>query len=247
MSWWGQLLESRRLRPQTSAPGDGDDRASLALDDLTRAWFEAMFSMGERAAEREAEELARLRADPVRALAGLTAAYDQAAESDYAFRWALVYGVGQLKTAAGLPFLERILHDEIPPEQSDDVHHLSTVAEETSLRFQAIHGIAALASDSDSRAVAALLDQLTHRNYGVRVMAAQALLALPGRPVSKEDLRKRLPSEEADRVLEIRQTSVERIAPPVEPGARPSVPRPPGGESGSEFDGVERRPPRIGG
>jgi hypothetical protein len=247
MNWWKNLLEGRRLRPQTVALLDPRNGRSLEMSDSLRGWLAAAFSVGEGTKDREAEALGRLRADPERALAAVASAYEQAPEGDYAGRWALVYAASVLETPASLAFLERVLREPIPPERSNDIHHFSTVAEETSLRCRAIHGIAALASHADDPAVESLLNQLTHPSYTVRVTACQALRELPGRPVADDVIYRRLPAEEADRVFAVRRALVEEMVTPVEARARAAVPRPPGGESGREISRFgERRPPQIG-
>jgi hypothetical protein len=243
MSWWRALRESRRLRPQTVESIEPGQR--LEVSELLRLWLEAAFTEGEGAEQREAEALARLRAGTERALSDIVSAYDQAREDDYALRWALVYGAGQLGIGASLGFLERVLEAEIPPERSNDIHLFSTVAEETSLRCQAVRGISSLASAGNDDARASLLTQLSHASDTVRVIACQVLRGLPGKPVADEEIRRRLPPEDAERVLTIRQISVEELEPLLGGAARVTAPRPPGGESGTGLDLGASRPPTV--
>jgi hypothetical protein len=247
MSWWKNLLEGRRLRPQTVAPLEPQGDHSVEIGEPLRGWLNAAFGVGEEAGRREAEALDRFRADPERALAEVTAAYERAPEGDYALRWALVYGACQLRTQASLEFLERALQDPIPPERSHDIHHFSTVAEETSLRCRAISGIAAIAARmDDDRALGILLDQLAHPSYTVRVMTSQALVNLPRRPVPDEDIHSRLPSDEADGVMAMRRITVQDLPTPFEGEVGARALRPPGGESGVDGqEAGERRPPRV--
>jgi hypothetical protein len=204
-------------------------------------WLRAAFSEGEDAEQRESEALARLRIEPDRALRDIEATYDRAPETDYPLRWALVYGAGELHLADAVAFLERVLESEIPSERSDDIHLFSSVAEETSLRCQAIYGMAFLASAGDDRARASLLSQVSHPSYTVRVIACQALRSL----VSDDEIRKRLPNEDAEAVLAIRRISVDELEPLLEGAARVSAPRPPGGESGTALDFQAARPPTV--
>ncbi len=211
------------------------------MSEPVSAWLRVAFSEGEGAEQREAEALARLKVETDRALSDIEATYDRAREDDYPLRWALVYGAGQLGVPASVAFLERVLEAEIPPERSDDIHLFSTVAEETSLRCQAIYGMASLASAGDDRARASLLAQLSHPSYTVRVIACQVLRGFAG----DDEIRRRLPAEEAETVLTIRQISVDELEPLVEGAARVTAPRPPGGESGTELDVRAARPPTV--
>jgi hypothetical protein len=246
MSWWKNLLEGRRLRPQTVAPLEPQGDHSVEIGEPLRGWLDAAFGAGEEAGRREAEALDRFRADPERALAEVTAAYERAPEGDYALRWALVYGACQLRTQASLAFLERVLEEPIPPERSHDIHHFSTVAEETALRCRAVSGVADIAARTGDLALKILLDQLAHPSYTVRLMSRQALAELPGRPVPDEDIRSRLPPDEADRVMSMRRILVEDLPPPIEGAVRAKAPRPPGGESGIDGHKASKRiPPRV--
>ena len=248
MSWWSDLLENRRLRPQTVAHVDQGGARPGEMGDALRSWLTAAFGGGDGAEVREAAALARLRADPDRALADISAAYQNAPERHYALRWALVYAAGKLQTVSALAFLERVLADAIPPEQSHDIHLFSTVAEETSLRCRAVEGIASLAAMPHAGAQSALVKQLRHPSFTVCVTATLALRALPGRPIDDDEIRRLLPGSEAERVFAIRRITVQDLETPVEPGPRRTTPRPPGGLSGTDLRVPEqRRPPRAGG
>ena len=233
------------LRPQTVAQIEATRPHEMS--DMLRSWLAAAYGTGAGASAHEADAFARLRADPQRALADIAAAYRNAPERSYPLRWALVYAATKVQAAQALPFLDGVLADAIPPEQSDDIHLFSTVAEETSLRCRAVEGIASLAATHpDARN--ALVKQLRHPSFAVRVTATMALRELPGRPIGDDEIRRQLPSGEADRVFAIRRMTVKDLATPVEPGPRPTTPRPPGGLSGTDLRISERRrPPRAGG
>jgi len=247
MGWLSGLFGGHGLRPQTVGPVETRDGRVPEVSELLRAWLEAAFSAGEQAEAREAEALRRLRADPARAVADIMAAYERCPATAYALRWALVYCAGRLQSHVSLPFLVRVLQDPIPPEGSQDIHLFSTVAEETSLRCRAIHGIARMVPQAVEQATANLLDQLSHSSQTVRVTACQVLRELPGRPVPDTDIRRRLPPEEADWVLGIRRVSIQGLMTPIEPRKPAARPRPPGGVSGADLSRFgEQRAPRIG-
>ena len=243
MNWWRTLRESRRLPPQTVESVELGERVEVS--EPLRSWLESAFSGGEGAAEREAEALARLRSEPERSLSDIVMAYDRAREEDYPLRWALVYGAGQLGVRDGLAFLERVVASDLPPERSSDIHH-STVAEETSLRCQAVRGIAALASRADDLARESLLAQLSHPSLTVRVIACQVARDLELDPVKDEEIRQRLPAEDAEHLLSIRRVSVDELEPLLSGTARVTAPRPPGGESGAELNLGATKPPTAG-
>jgi hypothetical protein len=241
MSWWQALKEGRRLRPQTVEPVEPGER--LEVSEPLGTWLGAAFGEDEGAEQREAKALAQLRAQPEGSLRDIVTAYDRAPEHEYALRWALVYGAAQLGLAASVGFLARVLEEEIPPERSNDIHLLSTVAEETSLRCQAVRGIADVAEGGDDRARESLLAQLSNPSYTVRVIACQALRGLRQKPVPDDEIRRRLSADEAEGILAIRQVSVEELEPLLVGAVQVTAPRPPGGESGTELDARRTQPP----
>jgi hypothetical protein len=245
MTWWRALRESRRLRLQTVEPVELGERPEVS--GLLNAWLEAAFSEGEDAEQREDEALARLRGESERALSDIVVAYNRAGEDDYSLRWALVYAAGRLGVGASLAFLDHVLEEEIPPERSNDIHLFSTVAEETSLRCQSVRGISSLASAGDDQARESLLAQLSHPNLAVRIVACQALRDLAEGAITDEEIRTRLHPEEIERVLTTRRVPVEELELLVRGAARVTLPRPPGGESGTELDLGAARPPRVAG
>jgi hypothetical protein len=245
MSWWESLREGRRARPQTVEPvGHGE---VPAVSGPLGTWLRAAFAADEPVEQHESEALARLRDEPERSLAEIAGAYDGAPQHDYALRWALVYAAGQLGSAAAVDFLARILDAEISPERSSDIHLFSTVAQETSLRCQAVRGLAGLAARGSDRARLSLLEQLSNRSYTVRVIASQVLRELPGQYVADDEIRRRLPADEADTVLAIRKVSVEELEPVMTGAVSVTAPRPPGGESGTELNLRDARPPAATG
>jgi len=239
------LRESRRLSPQTVEPVEPGER--LEVSGLLREWLDVAFSEEEDAEQREAEALARLSAESERSLSDIVTVYNRAGENDYALRWALVYAAGRLGVGASLAFLERVLEDEIPPERSTDIHLFSTVAQETSLRCQSVRGMSLLASAGDDQARASLIAQLSHPNLAVRIVACQEVRDLPEGALPDEEMRRRLHPEEIERVLTTRRVSVEDLEPLVHGVAHVPLPRPPGGESGTELDLGAARPPRAAG
>jgi hypothetical protein len=243
VTWFRALRAGRGFRPQTVAGTPAP--APLELDDELRTWLQFAYDPDEASREREEAALARLRVDPARSSRVLAEAYDRVDERSYDLRWALVYCAGSLNALAALPLLARVLEAEIPPERSDDVHHFSTRGEETSLRLQAVRGIAALASAGEDEARSLLLAQLAHPSYAVQVIALQELRGLPDRAPDDQELRGRLPADRAEQAMAIRQVSVDELGTLV-PGTAITVsPRPPGGESGVDFD--PSGAPRAGG
>jgi hypothetical protein len=242
MNWWRTLRESRRLSPQMVEQVEPDER--LQLGEALRSWLEAAFSGGDGAEQLEAQALVRLRGDPDRSLRDIATAHNQAGEDEYLLRWALVYGASQLRVPVSLDFLAGVLDAEIPPERSSDIHH-STVAEETTIRCQAVRGLAGLASGGDARARGSLLSQLSHPSLTVRVIACQAVRDLEQDPVAEAEIRRRLPDEDAERVLNVRRLSVDELEPLLDGTARVRAPRPPGGESGTDLDLGAAQPPAV--
>jgi hypothetical protein len=245
MSWWRALREGRKLRPQTVEAVEHSER--LEVGELVGTWLEAAFTAGEGAEQREAEALGRLRAQREHALTEIATTYTRAGQGHHSLRWALVYAAGQLGGRDSLAFLERVLEQEMPTERSNDIHLFSTVAEETSIRCQAVRGISSLASAGDELARASLLAQLSHPQLTVRVVACQEVRDLPGEPVLDQEIRGRLHPEEIERVPTTRRVSLEELEPLLHGVGRVNVPRPPGGESGTKFDLGAARPPKVAG
>lgn len=165
MGWWTKLREGHDLRPDTTAPVA--PKTTLKMSGELRAWLQAAFSSPGSTAN-EAEALARMQEDPVRSAKQLRDVYDQAEEQNYSLRWALVYAAGQLGEPVAISFFDHVLRAPIPPERSDDIHHFSSVAQETSLRCRAVQGLASLAAKNNDEALQSLLRQLGHPSFTVR-------------------------------------------------------------------------------
>jgi hypothetical protein len=246
VTWWRDLMASRRFRPQTVE--SARQASPLELDEAVRDWVQHAYDPAETARPLEETALGRLRAQPERSVGALSEAYGRAPEEDYDLRSALVYCAGAMGTRAALGFLARVVEAEIPPERSNDIHHFSTRAEETSLRLQAVRGIEALASSGEGEARSLLLEQLAHPSYAVQVIALQALRQLPEqRRLADDELRRRLPADRVDEMVAVRRVSVEGLGTLVEGTATTRSPRPPGGESGVDFDARDADPPRASG
>jgi hypothetical protein len=239
MSWWRQIAESRRLRPTTVAP-EGVPRA---VDRLLQPWLAAAFGT-DRGGEAELE---RLRADPNATIDAVRRSYADAAKSDELMRWALVYCAAELATPDGFEFLSSVLDEPVPSERSVDIHHFSSVAEETTIRFQAARGLAVLAAAGHDDAQRRLTAALEHPLYAVRATAAQLLRELPNRPVSDEELRRRLPARDVEEIMRLKRMPVDEVRTEVEEErAKTTTPKPPQGSSGRQLtDSEARRAPRI--
>jgi hypothetical protein len=242
MGWWRRLREGNHLRPDTTAPAAAP--MTLNVSGELQNWLQAAFH-GPGSADSEVAALARMRRDPVRSAEELRNLYDQAGEQNFALRWALVHAAGQLGEPVTIGFFEQVLRAPIPPERSNDIHHFSSVAEETSLRCRAVDGLASLAAKNDDNALQSLLQQLKHPSFTVRAMACLSLRELPGGPLNEADIRRHLAPEEIDRVLAVRRVSIQEATAPEEPRASRRIRRPPSGEFGVDATRPGRRPPRI--
>jgi hypothetical protein len=148
-------------------------------------FFAAMNAVGGDAEDEYQAALRRLRADADLAVIEIARAENDCGRSDYPSRWACVHAAAELRDAAALPFLRSIVLRPIPPEESDDPHSFSTVAEETILRTTAVEGVGALAKEG-AGASDALLEFLSVDSLSVRRAAVQSLLATPrGRRLRK--------------------------------------------------------------
>jgi hypothetical protein len=130
--------------------------------------------------------------------------YNSAPESDYNLRWSLAYCAGQLEHPAALVFLNSVVWQPIPPERSRDIHHHSTVGEETSIRLRAVEGVERLARRGVEQAQVFLFDYLRSPSFSLRVAATRALLDLPGGENQRARIMDALPRGE-DFILDIRR------------------------------------------
>lgn len=174
-------------------------------------------------------------------------AYKLAPETEYAFRFALVYAAGEIRSPVALGFLEEVLAKEIPPERWPGGHQRSTVAQETSIRCQAVEAIAGIAAIPDAEGLSSIVRIVRDLDYAVRVMAAQAIRDLPGRPITDEQIRQALPKGEAETILAMRRVPVTELTVEEVPVRNRGLRPPPDADATDRIQIAGRRPPpRIG-
>lgn len=246
MGWLSKLRDGLRYHPQTTVPVA---RPATTLDPALRAWVDAAFGAGPDAAAKEKEALERLREASERAQASIERAYTESREDEYSLRWALVYAAGQLQAAAAVPFLDRVAREPQGRERSRDLHHFSTVAEDTSRHCRAVAGLAAIAAGGDATALAALVAQLGNASYAVRATTVLELRALSGQPVSDAEIRERLGSD-AEEIMAIRRVAVRELVPAEQQRKESDLAPPPDSDESaarqSQTSFGKSRPPRIG-
>jgi hypothetical protein len=137
--------------------------------------------------------------------------YSRTQLGDYNARWSLVYVAGRLEHPSAISFWDGVVKQPIPPEESTDIHHFSSVAQEVSIRMRAIRGMAELASVGDDRVSELLLDYLSLPVFSLRAFAAYALLRLPGGESFRERISRTLPPDEQF-VLDLKTASVPEVA-----------------------------------
>ena len=184
MSWLADLIKARRGRPQTTAALVDE----AGLDPDVRDWLRASYVSDEHVQRQQAADRLRGRGEP--AVAVLVGVHGLATR-DHALRWAIVRCASEVGGPRSVEFLGNVLGSEVPPEESRDIHHYSTVAEETAQRMQAIRGLADLAA-AHPEAVVALLNALDHPLRAVRFTAYRALAGLPRDVVGHSEIDDRL-------------------------------------------------------
>lgn len=162
-------LSQDRRRPDKPLSREGTLLANL---------FAAMSAVGDDAEAEYQSALKQLRAEPELAIIEIARSENDCGRQDYPGRWACVHAAAELRHAATLPFLRSLVLRPIPPEESEDPHSFSTVAEETILRTTAVDGVAELAKDRRD-ALEALFEFLSVDSLSVRRAAVQGLLATP--------------------------------------------------------------------
>jgi len=141
-----------------------------------------MHRVGDDAEREYTRALETLRRDPEVVMVEIARETRECGMHDYPTRWALVYVASELRHPAALPFLRNVAETPIPPEQSDDPHSFSTVAEETILRTTAIEAIGRIAADrKHAAATETLWDALKQPSLSVRRAAIQSLYRSVGR------------------------------------------------------------------
>lgn len=240
MTWWERLFADRGLRPQTTSPAS---TVSVATD--VAAWLQAAFETAswDELAEREAVE--RLRSRGAESVEAVAHAY-WSHPDDHALRWAMVRCASDLGGDHAEAFLAEVLLTEVGPEASRDVHHFSSVAEESSQRMQAVRGLAGPAAAGSERATAALGAALDHPITVVRHAAFVAVRDLPAEVRASDALARGL--ERATR--EFAGVGVADVADHPLPGdgfESERQPMPPSADGLGLDRPSTRRAPRIGG
>jgi HEAT repeat protein len=176
---------------------------------LLMNFLEAMNAAGDEAeaAYKEAVSALRERADDV--VVEIARQENRCRTRDYSTRWGLIYAASELEHPTSLPFFRSVVLTPIPPEESDDPHSFSTVAEETILRTTAVDGVARLAAEGNREAVEALLAFLSVPSFSVKRAAVQGLLAVRQGESLRDRIEERLCPEDRF-LLEIRPLDVRR-------------------------------------
>jgi hypothetical protein len=168
-------------------------------------------TLGPSANENYLRSLDKLREQSEEVLATCVEAYEMAPESDYNFRELLVETISELRTPEALPVLESIALSAIPTEKGD-LHGVSTVILETSMRMAAAEGLGRLSTQGVDGATSALLKLATStESVTVRREAIRAYLSSGNYDERDAKLRDVLPV--ADHVLiTLRTDSLDEIS-----------------------------------
>ena len=166
MSWITELLQSRRLRPQTTSPKG----TVAAIDASVKAWLDAAYGVEEGSERQQSEAVDRLREQGPAAIESVAGEY-WSNPHEYALRWAMVRCASEVGGDDAAAFLAEVVAAEVGPETSRDIHHFSSVAEETSQRMQALRGLRAAADSGISGAAESVLEALSHPLTAVRYTA----------------------------------------------------------------------------
>lgn len=124
------------------------------------------------------EAVAAMRERPEDVIAEIARMESRVRASDYSGRWGLIYAASELHHPAALPYFRSVVLTPIPPEESDDPHAFSTVAEETILRTTAVDGVARLAAEGHKAATEALFSFLSVPSISIKRASVQGLLAV---------------------------------------------------------------------
>lgn len=246
---------SRRKGTTTIALGS---EAAIATRDteagnMLRAFLSAAHSEQDAAAYQSILERMKEMAGDV--LEEIGHSYSRAEQGDYKARWSLVYIAGGLEHPSAISFLNDVVKQPIPPEESTDIHHFSSVAQEVSIRMRAIRGMAQLAGAGDDRVSGLLLDYLSLPVFSLRAFAAYSLLRLPGGEGFRERISRTLPPDEQF-VMDLKTASVQEVAVIRKPAAFSASSKPrsdfatkpsrsSGGPRQGRVDSKSRRAPSI--
>jgi hypothetical protein len=176
---------------------------NAAGDDAEGVYKEAVAAIRERA-EDVVTEIARMES--------------RLRTRDYAGRWGLIYAASELHHPAALPYFRSVVLTPIPPEESDDPHAFSTVAEETILRTTAVDGAARLATEGHEAAIEALFSFLSVPSISVKRASVQGLLAVKQAESLRGKIEAHLCPEERF-LLDIRPLDVNRATQITDPEA----------------------------
>src|SRR5207245_3813828 len=133
---------------------------------------------------------------------------------------------GKLEHPSAISFWDDVVKQPIPPEESTDIHHFSSVAQEVSIRMRAIRGVAQFAGAGDGRASGLLLDYLSLSEFSLRAFAAYALVRLPDGDSFRERISQTLPPDEQF-ALALKTASVREVAVIHKPAGFSVSPKPP--------------------
>lgn len=169
-----------------------------------RDYLRDAYTAGDEAERRIKEGGEVLRRNAPEVVEEISHVYNSAPEGDYNLRWSLTYCAARLEHPAALVFLNSVVWQPIPPERSRDIHHHSTVSEETAVRLRAVEGVERLARRGDESARGFLFDYLRSPSFSLRVAATRALLDLPDGEGLRARITEALPRGE-DFILDIRR------------------------------------------
>lgn len=192
------LLRSRarggRAHTVTREGNPVDPIRDTEAGNLLRDFVRAAFSQG-TTEEAFAAASRRLQENAAAVSEEIAHAYSNAPVQAFRLRWALVYSAARLRHPPLLPFLRQVALSTIPPEDSRDMHHFSTVSQETTIRMRAVAGFETLAASSNE-AREALFECLRLSTFSLRVAAVQALIHLPDGGTYRSRVAANLPEQE---------------------------------------------------
>jgi hypothetical protein len=202
----GDTVSSKESHPERKGAG--------VVRSFLNNFLAVMNATGDDAQEKYESALSELRKFPEEAVIEITRAEDTCNEFDYPTRWGLVHAASELRHLAALPLLTNIVATPIPPEQSQNPHSYSTVAEETILRTTAVDGVRYLAEQGNEEAVRRLFGFLEQPSISIRRASVQAILSVKKDKATREQLASMLPADQRF-LVEIKPVDV-RDVPQVE-------------------------------
>ena len=207
------MLRLSRRKTQPSTVAVDSKRAIVTRNTdagrILRDFLSASYSKSDTAAYRSIQDQLKGLAKDI--VEEIVHSYSLTQQGDYNARWALVYIASILEHPSAISFLDDVVKQPIPPEESTDIEHFSSVGQEISIRMRAIRGLAQIAKLGDEKAKRLLMDYLTLPSFSIRSFAAYTLLRLPDGECLKERISKALPTNEQF-VLDLETRRVSKVA-----------------------------------